>query len=115
MSSLMMPLYLQLSAQLLCMAPSCSTNTTPRWMSLLYCHDSTILFSFYAYLFRFLFFTYGRHVTYLVIGSHVGHMIGHLTCHLTWAHDQSCDHGLIFFSHMSHYDSLHCVSSILTL
>src|SRR6201996_1823099 len=63
-------------------------------------------FHFMPTFFFFFFFTYGCHMTYLVIGSHVGHMIGHLTCHLTWAHDQSCDHGLLFFSHMSHYDSL---------
>src|ERR1700761_6056636 len=47
-------------------------------------------------------FMYEHHMTYLVIRSHVGHMMSHMT----WAHDQSCDHGLLFFSHMSHYDSL---------
>src|ERR1700761_384943 len=78
------------------------------WEHSLKCHDSMILFSFYAYLFLFFFFsfTYGCHVTYLVIGSHVGHMMGHMTYHMTWTHDQSRDHGLLFFSHMSHYDSL---------
>src|ERR1700761_3887343 len=65
-----------------------------------------ILFHFYAYLFLSFSFTYVCHVTYLVIGSHVGHMMGHLTYHMTWTHDQSCDHGLLFLLHMSHYDSL---------
>ena len=63
-------------------------------------------FHFMPTFFFFFSFMYGCHVTYLVIGSHVGHMMGHLTCHMTWAHDQSRDHGLLFFSHMSHYDSL---------
>jgi hypothetical protein len=74
------------------------------------CHDSTNFISFYAYLFLSFSLPMVRHVTYLVIGSHVGHMMGHLTCHMTWTHDQSRDHGL-FISRMSHYDSCLYLSS----
>src|ERR1700761_7355935 len=56
--------------------------------------------------FSFLFFYLWTSRDLFRHRSHVSHMMGHLTYHMTWAHDQSRDHGHLFLLHMSHYDSL---------
>ena len=79
------------------------------------CHDSTILFSLLCLPFFFLVYFTLSHVTLLSHGSHVQSHDG--------SPDLSHDKGTwsvtwpwtIFTSHMSHHDSLLCVSSILSL
>ena len=78
------------------------------------CHNSTILFSLFCLPFSFSFTLLWVTWLYLVMGHMFSHMMGYLTCHMMRAHDQSHDHGL-FLLRMSHYDSLLCVSPILSL
>ena len=73
------------------------------------------LFSLLCLPFSFSFTLLWVTWLYLVMSHMFSHMVGHLTCHMTKGTWSVTWPWTIFTSHMSHYDSLLCVSSILSL